>query len=136
MPNFVKLDPKPYHQDTYTGPEQSEDLSQAESNREKSMSVKLEVENTIRWRWTKDEYGSEVSPRCSYSLGGVSCHDRNENRTVALSGGLMDPLVYYSERSFSTSVKPTNPQLPRVLAKRVLRHHKAFQARPPRRGKA
>ncbi|KAJ7288411.1 RNA polymerase II-associated protein [Mycena rebaudengoi] len=41
VPNFVKVDPKPESQ-------------QAESLREKSMSIKLKVENTVRWRWTKD----------------------------------------------------------------------------------
>ncbi|KAJ7224452.1 RNA polymerase II-associated protein [Mycena pura] len=55
MPNFVKVDSKPFHPDTYIGPEQEEDeAQQAETLREKSMSIKLKVENTMRWRWTKD----------------------------------------------------------------------------------
>ncbi|KAJ7089673.1 RNA polymerase II-associated protein [Mycena belliarum] len=55
MPNFVKVDSKPFHHETYTGPEQEEDeAQQAETLREKSMSIKLKVENTVRWRWTKD----------------------------------------------------------------------------------
>ncbi|KAJ7493438.1 RNA polymerase II-associated protein [Mycena galericulata] len=55
MPNFVKVDSKPFHHETYMGPEQEEDeAQQAETLREKSMSIKLKVENTMRWRWTKD----------------------------------------------------------------------------------
>ncbi|KAJ7257942.1 Leo1-like protein-domain-containing protein [Mycena haematopus] len=55
MPNFVKVDSKPFHHETYLGPEQEEDeAQQAETLREKSMSIKLKVENTVRWRWTKD----------------------------------------------------------------------------------
>ncbi|KAJ6496781.1 RNA polymerase II-associated protein [Mycena vulgaris] len=55
MPNFVKVDSKPFHHETYMGPEQEEDeAQQAETLREKSMSIKLKVENTVRWRWTKD----------------------------------------------------------------------------------
>ncbi|KAJ7113710.1 RNA polymerase II-associated protein [Mycena crocata] len=55
MPNFVKVDSKPFHHETYMGPEQEEEEAhQAETLREKSMSIKLKVENTMRWRWTKD----------------------------------------------------------------------------------
>ncbi len=62
MPNFVKVDSKPFHPDNYIGPEQEEDDAQpGESLREKSMSIKLKVENTVRWRWTKDENGRDVS---------------------------------------------------------------------------
>ena len=64
MPNFIKLDTKPFHQDTYIGPEQSDEFihqHQGQINREKSMSIKLEVENTIRWRWVKDDLGQNVS---------------------------------------------------------------------------
>ncbi|KAF5362420.1 hypothetical protein D9756_002435 [Leucocoprinus leucothites] len=56
MPNFVKMDTKPFHPDTYLGPEE-EDSMQAESLREKSMTIKLKVENTVRWRWIKDANG-------------------------------------------------------------------------------
>ncbi|KAL1943097.1 hypothetical protein VTO73DRAFT_4768 [Trametes versicolor] len=59
MPNFVKLDSKPFHPDTYAGPEEDDDAQQAESLREKSMSIKLKVENTVRWRWAKDEFGQD-----------------------------------------------------------------------------
>lgn len=60
MPNFVKLDPKPFHPDTYVGPEQDEEVLPGQSVREKTMSIKLEVENTMRWRWVKDESGESV----------------------------------------------------------------------------
>lgn len=43
------------------GPEQDEEDSHPnESIREKSMSIKLKVENTLRWRWIKDEFGQDV----------------------------------------------------------------------------
>lgn len=62
MPNFVKLDSKPFHPDTYIGPDQEdEELAGAENARESSMSIKLKVENTLRWRWVKDEDGNYVS---------------------------------------------------------------------------
>ena len=61
-PNYVKVDSKPFHPDTYLGPEQEdEDAHHAESLREKSMTIKLKVENTVRWRWSKDELGQDVS---------------------------------------------------------------------------
>ncbi|KAI0084462.1 Leo1-like protein-domain-containing protein [Irpex rosettiformis] len=60
MPNFVKVDSKPFHPETYIGPEQEDDDAQpGETLREKSMSIKLKVENTVRWRWTKDENGRD-----------------------------------------------------------------------------
>lgn len=44
------------------GPEhEDEEALQADALREKSMSIKLKVENTIRWRWTKDKNGQDVS---------------------------------------------------------------------------
>ncbi|KAG6850777.1 hypothetical protein H0H93_008815 [Arthromyces matolae] len=58
MPNFVKVDSKPFHPDTYVGPEQ-DDEELGENIRERSMSIKLKVENTLRWRWTKDMNGSD-----------------------------------------------------------------------------
>jgi hypothetical protein len=59
----VKIDSKPFHPDTYVGPEQEDDdaVQQAVTLREKSMTIKLKVENTIRWRWIKDEFGNDVS---------------------------------------------------------------------------
>ena len=60
MPNFVKLDSKPFHPDTYVGPDQDEETAPGQTTKEKSMSVKLEVENTLRWRWVKDEPGKSV----------------------------------------------------------------------------
>ncbi|KAG8926570.1 hypothetical protein FRC02_008795 [Tulasnella sp. 418] len=58
MPNFVKLDTKPFHPDTYTGPEGDyDDPAQGLNMRERSMSIKLEVENTLRWRWVKGADG-------------------------------------------------------------------------------
>ncbi|KAJ3479350.1 hypothetical protein NLJ89_g12333 [Agrocybe chaxingu] len=61
MPNFVKVDTKPFHPDTYIGPEQEdEENMQGDTVKERSMTIKLKVENTLRWRWTKDENGQDV----------------------------------------------------------------------------
>ena len=61
MPNFVKVDSKPFHPDTYMGPEHDEDeVQHGENLRERSMTIKLKVENTVRWRWGKDEFGQDV----------------------------------------------------------------------------
>ncbi|TFY76502.1 hypothetical protein EWM64_g7511 [Hericium alpestre] len=54
MPNFVKVDSKPFHPDTYTGPEVEDP-----GNNEFDMGIKLTVENTVRWRWVKDEAGND-----------------------------------------------------------------------------
>ncbi|EIN06136.1 hypothetical protein PUNSTDRAFT_106334 [Punctularia strigosozonata HHB-11173 SS5] len=56
IPSYVRIDSKPFHPDTYYGPE-DEDSEQASLMREKSMSIRLAVENTVRWRWTKDKNG-------------------------------------------------------------------------------
>ena len=65
MPNFVKFDSQPFHPDTYRGPEADlDEAEQAESLRERSMSIKLEVENTIRWRWAVGEDGKKVRDLC------------------------------------------------------------------------
>lgn len=62
MPNYVRVDSKPFHTDTYIGPEhEDEETQQTENIREKSMTIKLKVENTVRWKWTKDGLGTEVS---------------------------------------------------------------------------
>ncbi|KAH9967287.1 Leo1-like protein-domain-containing protein [Russula dissimulans] len=53
MPNFVKVDSKPFHPDTYVGPEHEEDF--LGGTHERDMGIKLRVENTVRWRWTKDK---------------------------------------------------------------------------------
>ncbi|KAG9223731.1 hypothetical protein CCMSSC00406_0004928 [Pleurotus cornucopiae] len=60
MPTFVQVDSKPYHPDTYMGPEhEDEELQQTENMRERSMTIKLKVENTVRWRWIKDGNGQD-----------------------------------------------------------------------------
>lgn len=63
LPNFIKLDSKPFHPDMYVGPEQDDDATgDADAAlKERSMSIKMEVENTVRWRWNKDEDGIDVS---------------------------------------------------------------------------
>ena len=60
MPNFVKVDSKPFHPDTYVGPEHEDDF--ASGTHERDMGIKLRVENTVRWRWVKDKDGQDVGP--------------------------------------------------------------------------
>jgi hypothetical protein len=87
MPNFVKLDSKPFHQDTYVGPEQEDDdtiQQQVDALKERSLSIKLEVENTVRWRWVKGEDGEDVSSFYLSILPVPCCdvHCSGSNRTV------------------------------------------------------
>jgi RNA polymerase-associated protein LEO1 len=55
----VKIDSKPFHPDTYYGPD-DEDPEQV-GQKERSMSIRLAVENTVRWKWSKDKNGLDVS---------------------------------------------------------------------------
>lgn len=98
MPTFVKMDSKPFHPDTYIGPEHDEDDGHHnESIREKSMSIKLKVENTVRWRWTKDEFGQDKRQSNSrvirWSDGSLSLRLGKElfdiTKTVDTSGGVV-----------------------------------------------
>ncbi|KAF7370858.1 hypothetical protein MSAN_00719500 [Mycena sanguinolenta] len=96
MPTYVKVDSKPFHHETYLGPEQEEDeAQQAETLREKSMSIKLKVENTVRWRWTKDAEDRDRRQSNSrvirWSDGTLSLRLGKElfdiNQTIDTSGG-------------------------------------------------
>ncbi|KAF9221387.1 hypothetical protein BS17DRAFT_785306 [Gyrodon lividus] len=98
VPNFVKVDSKPFHPDTYVEPEQDdEDVHQNESIREKSMSIKLKVENTVRWRWIKDAFGQDKRQSNSriirWSDGTLSLRLGKElfdiNQTIDTSGGIV-----------------------------------------------
>lgn len=72
MPNFVKIDSQPFHPDTYRGPEADlEGIDSAEALRDRSMSIKLEVENTVRWRWVTGMDGQKV---ITYSIFSVEDH--------------------------------------------------------------
>lgn len=59
MPNFIKVEAQPFEHDIY---QPAEDPGTGLSSREQSMGIKLEVENTIRWRWVKGPDGELVSP--------------------------------------------------------------------------
>ncbi|KAG8699233.1 hypothetical protein FRC08_005425 [Ceratobasidium sp. 394] len=52
MPNFLKLDTKPFHQDTYEGPQED-----YEGEAKKESAIMLDVTNTIRWRWVQGANG-------------------------------------------------------------------------------
>ena len=107
MPNFVKVDSKPFHPDTYVGPDQEdEELVGAENSRESSMSIKLKVENTLRWRWVKDEDGNYVSLPLPHQFSlahGFSIGDISNANLIAVSSvGLMDRSVFSWEKSYLT----------------------------------
>lgn len=107
MPNFVKVDSKPFHPDTYVGPDQEdEELAGVENSRESSMSIKLKVENTLRWRWVKDEDGNYVSPpppyRFSHFYSFSAANISNANPIAVSSVGPMDRSVFSWEKSCLT----------------------------------
>lgn len=107
MPNFVKVDSKPFHSDTYVGPDQEdEEPAGTENTRESSMSIKLKVENTLRWRWVKDEDGNYVSLHAPTLIPGYLqfsiSTSSNANPTVVSSAGLMDRSVFSWEKSCLT----------------------------------
>ncbi|EUC55713.1 LEO1-like protein [Rhizoctonia solani AG-3 Rhs1AP] len=52
MPNFLKLDTKPFHNETYEGPQDD-----YEGEERKESATMLDVTNTIRWRWIQGENG-------------------------------------------------------------------------------
>ncbi|CUA77130.1 RNA polymerase-associated protein LEO1 [Pongo abelii] [Rhizoctonia solani] len=52
MPNFLKLDTKPFHTETYEGPQ-----DEYEGEERKESAIMLDVTNTIRWRWIQGENG-------------------------------------------------------------------------------
>ncbi|KIL00749.1 hypothetical protein PAXRUDRAFT_821332 [Paxillus rubicundulus Ve08.2h10] len=117
VPNFVKVDSKPFHPDTYVEPEQDEEeVHQNESAREKSMTIKLKVENTVRWRWTKDEFGQDKRQSNSriirWSDGTMSLLLGKElfdiNQTIDTSGGIMRQSIGGSQTPAASQQPPSN----------------------------
>lgn len=104
MPNFVSVDTKPFHPETYMGPEQEDEEFQGENIREKSMSIKLKVENTLRWRWTKEDNGQDVC--ISFSKSGIYNHlifnHRNESRMHVSYVGPMELSAFVWAKNFLT----------------------------------
>lgn len=85
------MDSKPFHPDTYVGPDQDDDEGNTEMMKERSLSIKLEAENTVRWRWTKDEFGNDVGfPFLPFILFS-NMSFRLSSPTVALFDGLTVP---------------------------------------------
>ncbi|KAL4063172.1 Leo1-like protein-domain-containing protein [Scleroderma yunnanense] len=121
MPNFVKVDSKPFHPDTYVGPEQDdEDTNQNENVREKSMTIKLKVENTVRWRWFKDESGLDKRQSNSrivrWSDGSLSLRLGKElfdiNQTFEMSGSLLGKFAGGSQPTQSQNTPSASQQTP------------------------
>lgn len=122
MPNFVKFDSQPFHPDTYRGPEADLDAAeQAESLRERSMSIKLEVENTIRWRWVAGEGGKKVRDLGSNSkhlqliLVRLVQYRQSNSRIIRWSDGSMS--LQLGKELFDVSVNvDTSARAPRAGA--------------------
>ncbi|KAI6044248.1 Leo1-like protein-domain-containing protein [Pisolithus marmoratus] len=121
MPNFVKVDSKPFHPDTYVGPEQEDDdVSQNESVREKSMTIKLKVENTVRWRWVKDEFDQDKRQSngriIRWSDGSLSLRLGKElfdiNQTYETSSSLLGKPVAGSQPPASQTSPSASQQTP------------------------
>ncbi|KAG8220888.1 Leo1-like protein-domain-containing protein [Butyriboletus roseoflavus] len=118
VPNFVKVDSKPFHPDTYVGPEQDEEDSHPnESMREKTMSIKLKVENTVRWRWIKDEFGQDRRQSNSrivrWSDGSLSLRLGKElfdiNQTIDTSGGVVRQSIGSSQSTSQSTPSASQP---------------------------
>ncbi|KAH0836604.1 Leo1-like protein-domain-containing protein [Lanmaoa asiatica] len=112
------LDSKPFHPDTYVGPEQDEeDPHPNESIREKTMSIKLKVENTVRWRWIKDEFGQDRRQSNSriirWSDGSLSLRLGKElfdiNQTIDTSGGVVRQSIGGSQSASQSTPSASQP---------------------------
>ncbi|TFK51735.1 Leo1-domain-containing protein [Heliocybe sulcata] len=140
MPNFVQVDSKPFHHETYVGPDDDE-APQAESVREKSMTTKLKVENTVRWRWVKDENGEyrrqSNSRVIRWSDGTLSLLLGKElfdiSQTIDTSGTVPRQSISGSHSQpgpSSQSTQPTQPATPgpksQGLTYLVAQHKRAF----------
>ncbi|TFK74927.1 hypothetical protein BDN72DRAFT_758543 [Pluteus cervinus] len=87
IPNFVKVDSKPFHPDTYIGPEHDEeDGHHPENVGGNSETIKLKVENTLRWRWIKDPASQDLRQSNSriirWSDGSLSLRLGKENLDI------------------------------------------------------
>jgi hypothetical protein len=109
------VDTKPFHPDTYLGPEHEDEDLQGDNIREKSMTVKLRVENTLRWRWTKDENGQDVrrshvvSRKCLFNL---------------------DPITETRIKRANHPLVRRNPEP--SFRQRIVRHHSVYRFLWPR----
>ncbi|PFH51921.1 hypothetical protein AMATHDRAFT_131369, partial [Amanita thiersii Skay4041] len=134
MPNFVKVDSKPFHPDTYIGPEQEDEESQQnETLREKSMSIKLRVENTVRWKWIKDENGQDQKQSNSriirWSDGTLSLRLGKElfdiNQTIDTSGTVSRQFISGSQSQSGQSQSHTSAGRSQGLTYLVAQHKRS-----------
>ncbi|KAL1747922.1 Leo1-like protein-domain-containing protein [Schizophyllum fasciatum] len=129
MPNFLTLDTKPFHPDTYEGPE-NEMAHSAASIREQSLSIKLKVENTIRWRWAKNSMGEDVRQSNSriirWSDGSLSLRLGKElfdiQQTVDNSAATTRQTMGGASSQRATQGPPAQPTRPQGLTYLVAQH--------------
>lgn len=146
LPNYLKLDARPFEKDVYTGPENDDDVrANPELLRERSASIKLEVENTMRWRWIRDANGNQVRTCLKDTRGLVLIYDmfqqvRQSNARVvkwsdgSLSLQLGKELYDISPNvNLDPSVAPTTPQAGNGLNYLVAQHKRSMvlQAEAP-----
>ncbi|KAG6865709.1 hypothetical protein C0991_012525 [Blastosporella zonata] len=132
MPNFVKVDSKPFHPETYMGPEHDDD-ELAGDIRERSMSIKLKVENTVRWRWIKDEDGVDRRQSNSriirWSDGTLSLRLGKElfdiNQSLDTSAGVPRQLVGSQTPQASQLSQPDAPIKSQGLTYLVAQHKRS-----------
>jgi RNA polymerase-associated protein LEO1 len=65
LPHFLKYEHRPFHPDTFQGLSEKDVTTAA--NADRSLSIKLELANTIRWKWITREDGTLVSPHLQTS---------------------------------------------------------------------
>ncbi|KIY69195.1 Leo1-like protein [Cylindrobasidium torrendii FP15055 ss-10] len=88
LPKFISLESKPFSPDTYAAAELPAD--------EPAVSLKLRIENTVRWQWVKDQAGRDVRQSNSrivrWSDGSLSLRLGKEyfdiNQTVDNAAGI------------------------------------------------
>ncbi|KAF8316808.1 hypothetical protein DL93DRAFT_2226627 [Clavulina sp. PMI_390] len=126
MPNFVKIDSQPFSPETYRGPEADVTEDQLDTIREQSLSIKLEVDNTVRWRWAKGPdgklYRQSNSRIIRWSDGTMSLQLGNEifdvtvnvdtSGSVPRAGGVTATNTQGSSQSQSIAPTPSRSSQP------------------------
>ncbi|KAF8595394.1 Leo1-domain-containing protein [Ceratobasidium sp. AG-I] len=109
MPNFLKLDTKPFHRDTYEGPQED---YEGEERRESA--IMLDVSNTIRWRWAQGENGEmkkETNSRIvRWSDGSMSLQLGTEIFDISTNVDGAPPTTSTSASQSQTQPKPVAPK--------------------------
>ena len=60
LPNYVKYEPRPFDPDSYIDVKPEDDKGQKIAS-DRSLSIQMEISNTLRWRWLQRPDGKYVS---------------------------------------------------------------------------